>query len=937
MRNDHPIRIRGLRVHNLKNIDLDIPRNRLVVISGVSGSGKSSLAFDTLFAEGQRRYIETFSAYTRQFLERIDRPEADSIENIPPAIAIRQRTAARNSRSTVGSVTEINDFLRLLFAKIGHVFCQGCGKEIASDTPRSAINRLQTSAAGMECLITFPVEPVAATSLEAISQSLLADGFVRVVLNGQVIGLNESSLAGTGHNMLHVVVDRIRVGTTPDDRVIDSLETAFLKGNGRCDVLVPDSSAESLAARSYARALQFSRRWRCEPCNRDYPEPEPRLYSSNNPMGACPDCRGFGDCIDIDMSRVVPDASKSLRQGAIAPWNAPAYSHELTELLALAKDYGIEVDVPFAKLSARQLKLIREGVPDRDFGGLNGFFNWLERKKYKLHIRLFLSRWRSYRTCQTCQGRRLRQVALATRVGGRNIAEVLSLQVGESLQFFDALSLADHERIIGRAMLDRISSRLRYLHAVGLGYLTLDRPLRTLSGGEGQRVALTKALGSGLVNTLYVLDEPSIGLHERDTHRLIEVVRALRDVQNSVVLVEHDEAILRAADHLIDMGPAAGAAGGQVVYQGPLAGLTQATSVTADFLEGRRGISVPQKRRPTTHGWISVRGARGNNLKNIAVEFPLRTLCLVTGVSGSGKSTLVEQTLYAGLRQALGKATDWPAKHDDIAGAGQIGDVVLVDQDPIGRTSRSNPVTYVKAFQEIRRAFAESTEARIHNYGPGHFSFNVEGGRCSACQGQGVQIIDMQFLADISITCPDCEGSRYRKEVLNVKYRGKNIAEVLDMSISEAILFFRGRTKLCEALAPLVAVGLDYLKLGQPADTLSGGEAQRLKLAGQLAETSRQRTMIILDEPTTGLHTADIARLIDCFTALLDVGHSLVVVEHNMELIKCADWIIDLGPEAAEAGGHIVGCGTPEQLAQVQDSHTGRFLRQLLRRQVSGS
>jgi excinuclease ABC subunit A len=930
MPDDHPIRLRGLRVHNLKNVDLDIPRHRLVVVSGVSGSGKSSLAFDTLFAEGQRRYIETFSAYTRQFLERIDRPEADSIDNIPPAIAIRQRTAARNSRSTLGSVTEINDYLRLLFAKIGRVYCQGCGIEVVSDTPRSVLARLQALHPGTDCLITFPIDRVKGTSLQAIAGALRSDGFVRVVARDQIINLNESDLAAAkGCRQLRVVVDRVQTGNTAVDRIIDSLETAFAKGEGRCHVLllVAGKPTEDAADQN---SWRFSRRWRCEACDRDYPEPEPRLFSSNSPLGACPTCRGFGDVIDIDMNRVVPDRTKSLREGAIAPWNVPAYAHELAELLELADDYRIPVDEPFEKLSDRHLKLIHEGVSQRKFGGLRGFFNWLERKKYKMHIRVFLSRWRSYRTCPDCHGRRLRDIALATRVAGKNIAEILALRVQHALQFFESMVLSEQEAGIGKTMIERITTRLHYLDAVGLAYLTLERPLRTMSGGEAQRVALTKALGSGLVNTLYVLDEPSIGLHERDTNRLIDVVRALRDAHNSVVLVEHDEAILRAADHLIDMGPGAGSSGGRVVFQGPLSTIDQIQSPTADFLLGRRRISVPSGRRPTKNGWIRVRGARGHNLKSIDVAFPLGVLCLVTGVSGSGKSTLVEQTLYAGLSERLHKSVETPAQHDGIDGSDHIEDVVLVDQNPIGRTSRSNPVTYVDAFAEIRRAFAESTDARIHNFGPGHFSFNVEGGRCSACQGQGVQIIDMQFLADISVTCPECDGLRYRKEILGVKYRGKNIAEVLDMPVGEAISFFRGRTKVGEALAPLVAVGLDYLKLGQPADTLSGGEAQRLKLAAQLAKTTRGRTLIILDEPTTGLHSADIARLVGCCSALLDVGHSLIVVEHNLEFIQCADWVIDLGPEAADEGGRVIGSGTPEAIAAMPDSHTGRYLRAML-------
>ncbi len=953
---ERPIRIRGLRVHNLKGIDLDLPRGKLVVVSGVSGSGKSSLAFDTLFAEGQRRYIETFSAYTRQFLERIDRPDADSIDNIPPAIAIRQRTTSRNSRSTVGSITEVNDFLRLLFAKTGRVMCPGCSQEVRSDTPQSVVAALASLKDGAEFVVCFPLPAVARSKLRASAESLRADGFVRVAAGPRVFNLNDEPLeAAPPGEPLRAIVDRLVAGRATPERLLDSVETAFAKGNGLCDVLVKAESGESRAEGQKRKGiasheqteserlagsrlstlgstpLRFSRRWRCESCDRDFPEPEPRLYNSNNPLGACPECKGFGDVIDVDMDRVVPDKQKSLRDGAIEPWNTPAYSHELVELLALSGDYNIPVDVPYSQLSTRHLKLIRQGVPELKFGGLRGFFNWLERKKYKMHVRVFLSRWRSYRTCPACEGRRIRDVALATRVGGKNIAEVLALEVRDAARFVGGLELSGHERAIAKVMLEQISRRLAYVDAVGVGYLTLNRPARTLSAGEAQRVALTKALGTGLVNTLYVLDEPSIGLHERDTKRLIEIVQALRDSRNSVVVVEHDDSFLRAADHLIDMGPGAGDSGGRVVFQGPLTELGSANnSVTADFLAGRRRIHVPATRRPATHGWIKLRGARGNNLKSIDVDFPLGVFCVVTGVSGSGKSTLVEQTLYPALSQRLNRGGPKPAEHDELSGGGQIGDVVMVDQSPIGRTSRSNPATYVKAFDEIRRAFAESTDARVRNYGPGHFSFNVEGGRCTACQGQGVQVIDMQFLADVSVTCPECGGLRFRKEVLDVKYRGKNIANVLNLSVVEAVSFFRGRTKIIDGLTPLVSVGLDYLRLGQPADTLSGGEAQRLKLAGQLASTARARTLLLLDEPTTGLHVADIVRLLDCFDALLAVGHSLIVVEHNLELIKCADWVIDLGPEAASDGGHVIACGTPEQIATVEESHTGRFLAKML-------
>ncbi len=941
------IKIRGLRVHNLRNLNLELPLGKFIVVTGVSGSGKSSLAFDTLFAEGQRRYAETFSAYTRQFLERVDRPEADSIENIPPAIAIRQRTATQNSRSTVGTLTEINDYLRLLFAKIGRVYCRGCGQQIRSDDAHAVAMLAGRLAAETEFLVTFPLEVTSKTDMASVAEWLRADGFVRAVVAGRVLNLARDELQRPPAGQpAWIVVDRLRVGRATWERVAESAEAALVRGLGRCDLLVPacgSAQDESEIAEALGRpaafhthpyaVFRFSRHWRCDTCGLDYPKPEPRLYNFNNPVGACATCRGFGDVIDIDMDLVVPDKSKSIRQGAITPWNSPAYRHELEELLELADEYGIPVNVPFGELKPRHLKLIWEGVPERHFGGLSGFFRWLERKKYKMHIRVFLSRWRGYRRCPDCAGRRLKDLALATRVGSLNIAEICELKVSECLQYFKRLELSGPEREVGRVMLEQITQRLAYLEAVGLGYLTLARPIRTLSGGELQRVSLTKALGAGLVNTLYVLDEPSIGLHERDSDRLIRVLHALRDARNTVVVVEHAESIVRAADQIIDLGPGPGELGGRVVFHGPLQQLNgSANSLTADFLLGRRTVPVPAGRRPAGKGWLTIRGCRANNLKGIEVRFPLGLLCVVTGVSGSGKSSLVQDTLYPAVCQRLGKPVSRLGQYDELAGVEQLADCVLVDQSPIGRTSRSNPATYTKAFDEVRRLFARTTEARVHRFGPGHFSFNVQGGRCPACEGQGVQVVDMQFLADIQITCPECNGRRFRTEILQVKYRGRNIAEVLELSTQEAYRFFRGHRRVQERLEPLIHVGLGYLRLGQPTTTLSGGEAQRLKLAGQLASTTRRHTLLILDEPTTGLHPADILRLLDCFRLLLDAGHSLIVVEHNMDVIKSADWIIDLGPDAADRGGEVVACGTPEQIAAHPASITGRYLRPLLAR-----
>jgi excinuclease ABC subunit A len=686
------------------------------------------------------------------------------------------------------------------------------------------------------------------------------------------------------------------------------------------------------------RRLGFSAQLACEDCNEVYPEPEPRLFSFNSPLGACPACEGFGNVIDIDMDLVVPDPNRSLKDGAIAPWNSPAYSHELEELLALAPDYGIPVDVPFRQLSAEHIERIAKGVPERKFGGLEGFFAWLERRKYKMHIRVFLSRWRSYRPCPACGGARLRPESLATRVGGKNLAEVSAMKIQDAGDFFRTLPLTAWQSQVGRMMLDQVRSRLGYLEAVGLGYLTLDRTLRTLSGGEVRRVALTSALGSSLVNMLYVLDEPSIGLHPRDIQRLLGSILQLRRRGNTVVVVEHEEAVIRAADQVIEIGPGAGERGGRVVFQGTPAEMEQSPdSLTGDYLAGRRGVGVSDRRRKPDHGWIRLAGARGNNLRNITVEFPLGVLCLVTGVSGSGKSTLVQDTLYPALCRRLRKEAPKPREFADVFGDGQIDDVILVDQDPIGRSPRSNPVTYLKAFDEIRSVFAETVEARARHYTAGHFSFNADKGRCSACEGDGQIEIDMQFLADVYMKCSQCRGRRYRDEILEVTYRGRNIAEVLEMTVREAFTFFRGQPKVQARLKRLIDVGLDYLRLGQPANTLSGGEAQRLKLAGYMSSSRRGRCLFLLDEPTIGLHFSDIVQLLDCFDALLAVGHSLIVVEHNLQLIKAADYLIDLGPGAADEGGAVVVQGTPEMVANHDQSVTGRFLADVLKRDAAGS
>jgi len=930
------ISLRGVEVHNLKRINLDIPRGRLVVLCGLSGSGKSSLAFDTLYAEGQRRYIESFSAYTRQFLERLEKPAAERIEGIPPAIAVCGKSPSRSSRSTVGTVTETTDYLRLLMAKIGQIHCLKCGGPVRQHSPQSIVEELIALPAGLRYSVAFDVPVEGDATREEVLAALREDGFTRGLVAGRMVGLDDPTVDRDAP--LVVIVDRLTSGGVPTDRLRDSVELALSRGQGRLSAYVdaagdipaglPVAGAVTIDDRVWQR-LVYSTALRCDVCDLDYPQPEPRLFSFNSPLGACPECEGFGNVVDIDFDLVVPDPSKSLRDGAIAPWNTPAYRHELEELLALAKDYDLPVDIPFAQLESQHLELIRNGVPEREFGGLRGFFQWLERRKYKMHIRVFLSRWRSYRPCPSCGGSRLRPEALAATIGGQNLAQLSTMRIRDCLAFFEQLELADWEERLGRVMLDPIRARLGFLSQVGLDYLSLDRTLRTLSGGEAQRVALTSALGSSLVNMLYVLDEPSIGLHPRDTDRLLQAILKLRDRGNSVVVVEHEEAIIRAADQVIEIGPGAGERGGEVVFQGtPTEMAACPTSMTGDFLSGRRAIRTPGKRRTPNHGWIRLAGARGNNLQNLTVEFPLGALCVVAGVSGAGKSTLVQDTLYPALCRRLRKEGPIPAPFDDVFGDGQIDDVQLVDQNPIGRSPRSNPVTYIKAFDEIRHVFAETVDARTRSYTAGHFSFNVEGGRCNVCEGDGFIEIDMQFMADVYMKCAQCGGKRYRPEILDITYRGRNIADVLEMTVREAFTFFRGHPKVQTRLKRLIDVGLDYLRLGQGANTLSGGEAQRLKLAAYMPASTRNRCLFILDEPTTGLHFADVVQLLDCFDALLAVGHSLIVIEHSLPVIRSADYLIELGPGAAEEGGRIVAHGTPELVARNKQSVTGRFLAQ---------
>lgn len=966
------IRLRGVAVNNLREIDLDLPHRRLIAFCGVSGSGKTSLALDTLYAEGQRRYIESFSTYTRQFLQQLDKPAAESIEGIPPSIAVMHKTISRSSRATVGSATQINEHLQLLFSRIGEVICYGCGNRVYQDSAESAAERLAKLSAGTRLMVGFPSRRGIERTNDVWLADLISLGYRRCIKQGRTIDLGTAAAAALADaypdaypdrdpnlqepkgpqeiDEIDVVLDRLSVSPDSLARLRDSLESALEAGRGACVVWTeegPPESANGMAdsANEYLeidhrpwRQQRFSQSLHCDACALDYPAPEPQLLSFNNPLGACPTCEGFGNVIDVDMDRVVPDPDKSLRGGAVAPWNTPAYAHELEELLTLAKDYQLPVDVPYRELQPEHKRLVREGVPERNFGGLNGFFRWLERRKYKMHLRVFLSRWRSYYPCGDCHGTRLKPEALAVHIGGLSIADFSTLKTREALDWFAEVELTPWQRQVGRLLLEQVVSRLEYLDQVGVGHLSLERPLRTLSGGEAQRVSLTSALGSNLVGMLYVLDEPCAGLHPADMPQLVHTICGLRDRGNTVAVIEHDPLLIRAADEVVELGPGAGEFGGKIVFQGTPAGMLESTeSRTGDWLTGRRTLGIRGERRATNQGWIRMDGARGNNLQNVSVEFPLGLLCVVTGVSGAGKSTLVQKTLFPAVAGRLGMDVDKPSALDALYGAGQVEDVVLIDQSPIGRTPRSNPVTYIKAFDPIRTLFAESSEAQSRGFKASHFSFNVDGGRCEACQGEGYTQIDMKLMADVYMRCAECQGQRYRREVLEVKYRSCNIAEVLDLSVREGFTFFRGHRRILARLKCLMDVGLDYLRLGQPANTLSGGEAQRLKMATYIAAPRKGRTLFVLDEPTTGLHFSDVLQLLDCFDSLIAMGHSLVVVEHNSLMMQAADYIVDLGPGAADAGGRVVACGTPEEIITIPESLTGKYLAAELARSAAVS
>ncbi|MBN2031649.1 MAG: excinuclease ABC subunit UvrA [Deltaproteobacteria bacterium] len=910
------IRIKGACQNNLKNLDLDIPLNRITVVTGLSGSGKSSLAFDTLYAEGQRRYVETFSPYARQFMDRMDRPHVGRIENIPPAIAIDRKDPVRTSRSTVGTMTELTDYVKLLYARIGRLHCRRCGEPVIPETPEHVWKALSRFQEGTELLITFPMNIT--SSPETAQKELGRMGYTRIFQDGRIITLEDLPSAAQDRPS-HVLADRLVFRPSDRKRIVDSLEQAFGFGGGRLDVWSGYSGRDI--------HLGFTNRLECAKCGITYRPPLPNLFSFNSPVGACATCRGFGRMLGIDLELIIPDPSLSLDEGAVKPWGGRKENRiEYEELKEFCRRKKIPTHVPFGDLTKEQQEAIVEGT--KDYYGIRGFFNWLETKTYKVHVRVYLSRYRTTLTCPDCGGTRFKEEALLYRVGGLHIGEVYGLSVEEAARFFDGLAVSAEDKA-ALLILEEVKSRLRYLREVGLGYLTLDRQSRTLSGGEVERVALTAALGSSLVNTLYVLDEPSIGLHPRDNHRLIRILKNLRDLQNTVVIVEHDPEIIAESDFMLDLGPGAGEEGGRVMYFGPTAAVEN--SLTGRYLKGDLVIPLPgQRRKPQEMDWLEVHGAAEHNLKLIDVRVPLGCFVCLTGVSGSGKSTLAEEIIYKGIKRAKGDPRGAPGRHAGILGLDSIHDVVLVDQKPIGRTPRANPLTYVKAMDPVRILLTRTEEARKKGFGKKHFSFNVAGGRCETCRGTGFEKVEMQFLSDVFITCPECGGKRFKKPVLDIRYRGKNIHDILCLTIDQAMEFFADQGAVCSALRPLVDVGLGYIRLGQPVNTLSGGEAQRLKLSQHLRNGSNRQSLFIFDEPTTGLHFEDIRRLVAALQRLVDQGNTVLVIEHNMDVIKVADWVIDLGPEGGEAGGRVVVAGPPEIVAKRAVSHTGTFLKKYL-------
>ena len=930
------ISIRGAREHNLKNIDVDIPRNQLVVITGVSGSGKSSLAFDTIYAEGQRRYVESLSAYARQFLGQMDKPDVDYIEGLSPAISIDQKTTSNNPRSTVGTVTEIYDYLRLLFARIGRPFCPHCELPIAQQTVEQMVDRIMTLPEKTRIQVLAPLVRGRKGEHRKLFQDARTDGFVRVRVNGELRELEEEiELDKNKKHHIEIVVDRLIIKDGLENRLADSLETALKYGNGLVLIDVIGGGE-----------LLFSSTFACPQCGFSFEELTPRMFSFNNPYGACPACSGLGSTEEFDPDLIVPDPQRSLLEGAVAPWKAGSYYQQL--LLAMARHTGIDADKPFAQLTKAEQKKILWGVRERipfqyvESGGrvqhyevrYHGVIPILTRRyrettseQYREQLAAFLSQ----RSCSECQGTRLKPATLAVTVGGKNIAQVSALTVEKAKEFISGLQLSEKEEQIARLIVKELNERLSFLLNVGLGYLTLERAAGSLSGGEAQRIRLATQIGSSLTGVLYILDEPSIGLHQRDNERLITTLERLRDLGNTVIVVEHDEETIERADHIIDVGPGAGVWGGQIVAAGTVEDIkAEPASITGQYLSGAKAIQLPAQRRPLNDKWLEVKGARAHNLKNIDVRIPLGVFTCVTGVSGSGKSTLVNEILYRRLAMELHRSSRKPAEHDDLLGLDHLDKVIEVDQSPIGRTPRSNPATYTGVFDYIRELFSRTAESRARGYKPGRFSFNVKGGRCEACRGDGILRIEMHFLPDVYVPCEVCHGKRYNRETLEIRYKGKNIAEVLEMTVAEAVEFFDAIPRIQRKLQTLYDVGLGYIRLGQPAPTLSGGEAQRVKLATELSRRSNGKTLYILDEPTTGLHSDDINKLLTILDRLVDNGDTVLVIEHNLDVIKRADYLIDLGPEGGDEGGRVIACGTPEEVCQVPASHTGRYLKKYL-------
>ena len=986
--NLNQITIRGARTHNLKGIDVDIPHNALTVVSGVSGSGKSSLAFDTVYAEGQRRYVESLSAYARQFLERIEKPDVDHIDGLAPAIAIKQKNQTRNPRSTVATATEIYDYLRLLYARCGTVTCLHCGGTVKTDTVDEIVTSVLSQPEGTRVYALFPIqraeiklEPMQPASTEEATTTepakarktsakkslkvtkfepildltdalkdrlteLRRRGYNRLFQNDKIVEFStpESLLELDFSRPIFVLVDRLALSPEIRSRLVDAIETGYRESGEIRFLTVPRGGEGD------SRTLRFSAAFECTTCHRAYREPEPRLFSFNNPYGACPRCQGFGNTIDFDPNLIIPDKSKTLTQGAVAPWTTTKYRPHHGEMLRAAKAASVPTDVPWYDLTPEQQSFIQEG--GQGFPGIRGFFAALEHKKYKLHVRVFLSKYRGYATCPDCRGQRLRAEARAVLINDKNVCEVSALTVVAARDFFDSLNLTPSQAEIAGKIFEEVRQRIHFLDQVGLDYLTLDRLSSTLSGGESQRIQLATSLGSRLVGALYVLDEPSIGLHTRDTARLIHIMEELRDLGNTILVVEHDPDVIRSADHLLDLGPGAGELGGQLLASGTVAEVTaNPNSITGKYLSGRATIPIPKHRREPGREHLKLNGARIHNLRGVDIDIPLNMLVCVTGVSGSGKSTLVHQVLYRALIQALGQegtadGVDVTGLYRELSGVQHLNDVILVDQSPIGRTPRSNPVTYIKAFDDIRALFAAQPDAKRRGLTAGHFSFNVPGGRCDVCEGDGTVTVEMQFLADVELPCEECNGTRYKASILDIRYKGKNIHDVLNMTVKEALVYFAGHPKIVDKLYVLDEVGLGYVRLGQSATTLSGGEAQRVKLASHLAAArsvssrtgtndaaakARSRTLYILDEPTTGLHFDDVAKLLAAFRKLIEGGGSLLVIEHNLDVIKSADWIIDMGPEGGFRGGQVVATGTPEEIAANPASHTGHWLAPVLK------